>query len=220
MFILAKKMELKNPQRCMKEFDKIKKEIEESINLKDKLKNKTNCEHICVTFRKYKKGKDERLLANMQNDFFKYGRVLSEYDIINRFNQEDIIDDLALFLCINDIPVGFAQIINTDDGFMLGSVGIITDYRGLGLGKLLVSNIVLTGINLGIDNLHLYVTFNNTYAKRLYSSLGFIYRGYNIQYSETQIIKKFIYKIMSSIKSKKRKDVYYEKKSYEKMDTL
>lgn len=217
MIILAKAMELRNPRQSLYQYKLIKNELENSKELRAKLEYKLNMESICIDFRKFKHKSDEKLLANMQNDFFKYGKLLTETDIIRRFNEGDILNDLSIFLCVNGIPIGFGQIVDTDHGFMLGSVGILTEFRGLGLGKLLISYMIKAAIDAGLDNLYLYVRVNNKVAKKLYRSLGFIHKHYSIQVIESKSLKQKISILKNKIKLTWRR--LNEKKNNEKVDS-
>lgn len=217
MIVLSKAMELRNPKQSLYQYKQIKNKLENSCELREKLEKTLNIDSICIDFRKFKHNCDEKLLANMQNDFFKYGKLLTPNDITQRFSEGDIISDLSIFLCANGIPIGFGQVVDTDHGFMLGSIGILSEFRGLGLGKLLIAYMIKASIDAGLDNLYLYVRVNNKVAKKLYSSLGFIHKHYSIQVIESKTIKQrlslFIHKIQLLRRNRN------EKKSNEKMDS-
>lgn len=217
MIILTKAMELRNPRQSLCQYKLIKNELEKSKELREKFKKKLNMDSICIDFRKFKHKSDEKLLAIMQNDFFKYGKLLTEKDIARRFNEDDILNDLSIFLCVNGIPIGFGQIVDTKHGFMLGSIGILKEYRGLGLGKLLISYLIKASIDAGLDNLYLYVRINNKVAKKLYRSLGFIHKHYSIQIIESKTIKEQISILTNKIKFMWRRS--NEEKNNEKVDS-
>lgn len=193
MIVLAEYMVLKNAGKSTREFESYKKSIEDSCKIKEKCKKIVSGNNkINIGFRRFRLGMDERLLANMENNFFKYGKVMTEELIKERFDKSTTLNDLAIFICINNIPVGFGQVIYTDDGYMLGSVGIIDKYRGCGLGKLLVSYIVRASIEYGVRNLHLYVRLTNRKARKMYSSLGFKHKKYSIMLDLQKIKTIFI----------------------------
>lgn len=183
MIVIAESMALKNASKSIEWFDANKVAVE--CNDIVKLKCKNLMEHnneINIGFRKFRPGIDERLLANMENDFFKYGNIVTEEAIRERFEKTSSLTDLAIFICVNNVPIGFGQIVDTKNGFMLGSVGIVSEYRGCGFGKILVSYLVRAAIEYGLRNLHLYVRLNNKKARKLYSSLGFKHNGYSITF--------------------------------------
>lgn len=200
MIVIAELMTLKDTGRSIGKFKIHKVTVESSDKLKEKCKSLVaKDDKINISFRKFRPGKDEKLLANMENDFFKYGKIVTEEDINKRFMNATTLRDLAIFICINNIPVGFGQVIDTEKGYMLGSVGIVSKYRGCGLGKVLVSYIIKASISYGVRNLHLYVRINNRKARKMYSSLGFKRNGYSIMLEIPEKFKDIIVKFKNLI---------------------
>lgn len=61
--------------------------------------------------------------------------------------------------------------------FYLDSIGILPDYRGMGIGSRLITAICNKAFTDGHQNVGLIVDYDNPRAERLYTSLGFKHIG-------------------------------------------
>ena len=185
MFFLAESMVLKNTQKIYGKFEKCKEYAENNKKLIDKFSSEDK--NIEITFRNFALNKDEKLLANMQNDFFNYGELVTKEAVKERFASDYTMKDLAFFLCVNNEPVGYGQIIKEDNINLIGGVGILSEYRGCGLGKLMMMYLIDKGIEFGMNSINLYVVFNNHIARTMYRNLGFKHRSFTILYDTLRI---------------------------------
>lgn len=123
----------------------------------------------------FKNGQDEELRCNIQNEIFNdFNRIpLKVEDIANDIIQDYYIDGLSIFQKVNDIHVGYGQIVKNRDMFLLVNFGIINEFRGLSLGKIMLHNILTLAKKEGIKIVNLRVDENNYMAKNLYYEFGF-----------------------------------------------
>lgn len=84
----------------------------------------------------------------------------------------DCYDETALFalLYIDSKPAGTARIAKVEKGYKIGRIAILKEYRGLGLGAVIVNAVTEKAFNLGADTV--YVDAQN-YAVPFYEKLGF-----------------------------------------------
>ncbi|WP_278600698.1 GNAT family N-acetyltransferase [Clostridium tertium] len=120
-------------------------------------------------------GKDEELRCNIQNDIFGEWnrRPLTVEDIYNDMTQDYFLKDLCIFGMINNSYIGYGQIIFNREMFTIVNFGIVNDFRGIGLGKLLLHEIILYAKKSGIKNLAIRVDCTNINAINLYKWIGF-----------------------------------------------
>lgn len=125
--------------------------------------------------RKLVVGKDEELRCNLQNDIFGEWnrRPLSVEDIYSDMSQDYFLKDLCIFGMINNSYIGYGQIIFNRDMFTIVNFGIVNDFRGIGLGKLLLHEIILYAKKSGIKELAIRVDCTNINAINLYKWIGF-----------------------------------------------
>jgi len=137
-------------------------------------KNHFNSSTVFST-RKLIIGKDEELRCNIQNDIFGEWnrRPLTIDDIYSDMTQDYFLKDLCIFGMINNLYIGYGQIIFNRDMYTIVNFGIIKDFRGIGLGKLLLNDIILYAKKSGIKELAIRVDSNNTAAINLYKWIGF-----------------------------------------------
>ena len=74
---------------------------------------------------------------------------------------------------INNSYIGYGQIIFNREMFTIVNFGIVNDFRGIGLGKLLLHEIILYAKKSGIKNLAIRVDCTNINAINLYKWIGF-----------------------------------------------
>lgn len=128
-----------------------------------------------IRFRSFRMGEDEELRCKIQNNIFTEGnRVpLTIEDVYNDLNQDYYINDLAIFININNVTIGYGQIIFNRDMYTVVNFGIIDSYRGKGYGKLLLNKLINISNRRGIKLLHIRVDENNINARKLYELAGF-----------------------------------------------
>lgn len=128
-----------------------------------------------IVFRTFKIGADENLRCKIQNDIFSdWNRIaLTIEDVYNDLNQEYYINDLAIFIEVNNMIIGYGQIVFNRDVYTVVNFGIISEYRGRGYGKLLLNKLIILSKQRGMKNLYIRVDENNTKARNLYEWAGF-----------------------------------------------
>ena len=133
-------------------------------------------EHINFYTRKMVNGKDETLRCDIQNDIFEqWNRLpLTTEDIYADMAQDYYINDLCIFAILNNEYIGYGQIIYNRSMFTIVNFGITSKYRGLGLGKVFLNDIIKYAKDYGIDDLYIRVDSSNVKAINLYRKIGFI----------------------------------------------
>ncbi|GAA0086238.1 GNAT family N-acetyltransferase [Clostridium sp. CTA-7] len=136
---------------------------------------KTFDNNISFSTRKLAIGKDEQLRCNIQNEIFGEWnrRPLTVEDIYTDMTQDYFLKDLCILGMINNSYIGYGQIIFNREMFTIVNFGIIDEFRGIGLGKLLLHDIILYAKKAGIKNLSIRVDCNNINAINLYKWIGF-----------------------------------------------
>lgn len=139
------------------------------------VQNINDINDINITTKPYVEGLDEGLRCIIQNKIFESSdrEMLTADDIINDTMQEYYINGMSEFLLIDNLAVGFGQIIFSRDIYILVNFGIVPEFRGLGLGKLLLDSLISLCAKNNIDTLHLRVDNTNSIAMQLYTKTGF-----------------------------------------------
>lgn len=144
--------------------------------MKDQVYEKTNQKNkIKFSVRKLEAGKDEVLRCHLQNDIFAQvnRRPLNLDDIFADTAQDYYLDNLCFFGMVNNEYIGYGQIIFNRNMYTIVNFGIISKYRGLGLSKLLLNEIIMEAKNYGINDLYIRVDYDNIKAINLYKGIGF-----------------------------------------------
>ena len=130
-----------------------------------------------IYFKKFKIGKDEKLRCDIQNDIFhdKMRAEIDVTDIENDIKQEYYIEDLSIFLMMNNSAIGYGQVIYSRGRYTVVNFGIVSAFRGKGFGELLLKQIINECIDRNILDLYIRVDENNTKAINLYNKCGFKY---------------------------------------------
>lgn len=130
---------------------------------------------VNITFTKVNPKTEILLRCEVQNDIFENNnRVPIEIeDIENDIKQDYYIDDLAIFMRINNSVVAYGQIIYIRKKYTVVNFGVVNGLRGFGLGKLLLDHLINKAINKGIDEVVLRVDNKNLNAISLYEWIGF-----------------------------------------------
>lgn len=128
-----------------------------------------------IKFRKFKIGEDEKTRCKLQNDIFAdFNRTpITIEDVYSDLNQDYYINDLAIFIVVNNNIIGYGQIVFNRDMYTVVNFGILSDHRGNGYGKLLLNKLITISKERAIKNLYIRVDENNFKAIRLYESAGF-----------------------------------------------
>lgn len=130
---------------------------------------------ILISFQKVDIKNDALLRCEIQNNVFKnIDRVPIEVeDIENDFKQDYYIEDLAIFMKINNGVVAYGQIIYIRKMYTVVNFGVVDIFRGKGLGKLLLDNLISKAREKNISELALGVDKDNVNAISLYKWIGF-----------------------------------------------
>ncbi|MGG7059772.1 GNAT family N-acetyltransferase [Clostridium tertium] len=150
--------------------------LNEFNNKKNTFKYKFNInENIIFSLKKLNVGKDEKLRCDIQNDIFSQlnRKPLTVDDIYADMTQDYFLKDLSFFGMINNEYIGYGQIIFNRNMYTIVNFGIVTKYRGLGLSKILLSEIINKARGYGIKELYIRVDPDNTKAINLYKRIGF-----------------------------------------------
>ena len=128
-----------------------------------------------ITFSIVKKDKDEKARCLLQNEIFKNDdRIpINIEDIYYDEAQEYYFDKGAIFIELDNIPIGYGQIIIEDKVAIIVNFGIIEKYRKEGYGKVLLRYLLNIAMDNDFSKVSLKVDSNNVIAFKLYLSLGF-----------------------------------------------
>lgn len=142
---------------------------------REKLIPKLSSNKIDFSFRKFIKGKDEKLRCELQNDIFnKWNRMpLNVGDIYADMAQDYYLDEFSFLGVLNKIPIGYGQIIFNRTMYTIVNFGIISNFRSLGLGRIFLNEIINSAKVNKINDLYIRVDSDNIAAINLYKSIGF-----------------------------------------------
>ena len=142
---------------------------------REKLMIKLLSNNIDFSFRKFIKGKDEKLRCELQNDIFnKWNRMpLNVGDIYADMAQDYYLDEFSFLGVLNKIPIGYGQIIFNRNMYTIVNFGIISNFRSLGLGRIFLNEIINSAKVNKINDLYIRVDSENIAAINLYKSIGF-----------------------------------------------
>jgi len=83
------------------------------------------------------------------------------------------MEDLSLFIKLNNIAIGYGQIIFNRDMYTVVNFGILKEFRGYGFGKILLNELINAAKKMQINELFIRVEENNYSALKLYNWIGF-----------------------------------------------
>ncbi|KPU44853.1 mycothiol acetyltransferase [Oxobacter pfennigii] len=132
-----------------------------------------------VSFKTFKKGRDEYTRMWIQNDLFKGAKGHKDFnieDVLHEQKQIYFLEEGCIFLKYNDEIAGYAQVIyenHPDTKPYIVNFGIITKYRGLGLSKLLLNHTLNFIKRKDFNEAYVTVDSSNKKALRLYRKTGF-----------------------------------------------
>lgn len=160
-----------------KQIDKLVNTLTSDSNLLAKLNSlyNLNINKLNISIEKVVLNKDEELRCKMQNSIFSAStRIpLEIQDIENDIEQDYYINELSLFIKLNDIAIGYGQIIYNRDMYTVVNFGLINEFRGYGFGKILLNSLINKVKSMNIDELFIRVEENNYSALKLYNWIGF-----------------------------------------------
>ncbi len=128
-----------------------------------------------ITFSIVQRDKDEKARCALQNEIFKNDdRIpINMEDIIYDEEQEYYLDKGAIFIELNNIAIGYGQIIVEDGVAIIVNFGIVEKYRKKGYGKILLIYLLNIAKDNDFSKVSLRVDTKNVSAYNLYRSLGF-----------------------------------------------
>lgn len=151
-----------------------------TLNMKISLNNLSyTAPSEIVEFEVLKKGKQEELRCNIQNDVFRNDdrMPLTIDDMLYDEYQSYYYEEGAVFIKYNNKYAGYGQIILIDNVPTIVNVGILKEFRGKGLGSLLMQYLLNLLIKNGYKEVNLKVSSDNLIAIKMYSKLGFEVNG-------------------------------------------
>lgn len=111
---------------------------------------------------------DAEALYQIELSCFTSPWSLAQFECIHKF------DYAHFFVCEFDgVTVGFSGIYCLGDAELV-NIAVLPEYRGKGIGKLLLSHSLQKAKELGCENMLLEVRRSNDNAIKLYESFGFI----------------------------------------------
>lgn len=155
----------------------LKNSLEHNSNVIKSLNNlyNGNIRNINITTEKVLLDRDEELRCKIQNSVFSATtRIpLEVEDIQNDIEQDYYMEDLSLFIKLNNIAIGYGQIIFNRDMYTVVNFGILKEFRGYGFGKILLNELINAAKKMQINELFIRVEENNYSALKLYNWIGF-----------------------------------------------
>ncbi|WP_297714498.1 GNAT family N-acetyltransferase [Clostridium sp.] len=134
-----------------------------------------NIKEVKISIEKVILNRDEELRCKLQNSIFSAStRVpLEVEDIESDIEQEYYIKDLSLFIKVDNIAIGYGQIIYNRDMYTVVNFGILNEFRHYGFGKILLNHLIQAAKNMNIYDLYIRVEETNYNALKLYNWIGF-----------------------------------------------
>lgn len=152
--------------------------MEEDSNIIMKLNLSGNnfiCNKADTTFMEFVKGKHDQIRCNIQNEaFYESTRMpLSVKDIMYEYNKRFFINDMSIFINVNNVPIGYGQILLLDNKYTIANLCVLNKYQGQGYGKELLCYLLSLAKKKGLPDVYIKVKASNKRAYNLYRSLGF-----------------------------------------------
>ena len=125
---------------------------------------------------------EEELRVNLQNKIFnnvKNRNLLTIEEVLIEEKNSRFLKEYCFILEVNEIPIGYGQIVEIENQYFLVNFGIIPEFRNNGYGYKFLNVISQECAKKGIKHLYLSVNRHNTSAVELYKKDGFI-EIYNI----------------------------------------
>lgn len=98
--------------------------------------------------------------------------------------ESELRNNMAIYICLeyDGKVVAYVGLWKIYDEGHITNVAVLPKYRGLGLSKLLMHNMMEIAVNNDIERLTLEVRESNTVAINLYTKLGFVDTGKRPRY--------------------------------------
>lgn len=143
-----------------------------------------------ITFTIVEKDKDEKARCLLQNEIFKNNdRIpINIEDIYYDEAQEYYFDKGAIFIELDNMPIGYGQIIVEDNMAVLVNFGIVEKFRKEGYGKLFLSYLLNIAMDNDFSRVSLKVDSNNESALTLYHSQGFNIKRTLYTWQKTKVV--------------------------------
>lgn len=128
-----------------------------------------------VTFEPFIKGKHEELRCKLQNSIFMNvdREPLNIDDIYYDVMQDYFMVDGSIFMKYKGGYIGYGQIILDASTPTIVNFGITKEYRAMGFGKVLLTQLLNILYNKGFKKVKLKVDADNYVAYKLYCKMGF-----------------------------------------------
>jgi ribosomal protein S18 acetylase RimI-like enzyme len=132
-----------------------------------------------LSFREFIKGKDENLRCSIQNQVFEDENrtPVSIHDIYFDESQNYYLETGAVFLYQGLKCIGYGQIIIEKNCPYIVNVGVLSEFRGLGYGRILMYHLLNIISENDFSEVRLKVKNSNYKALNLYKGLGFTERS-------------------------------------------
>ena len=77
----------------------------------------------------------------------------------------------------NDRLVGYYNLLSTEDGYELGSLSVLPEYRHEGIGRALLTDAMIRAAARNADKMELSIVEENTILRKWYEDMGFTHTG-------------------------------------------
>lgn len=128
-----------------------------------------------ISFKQLIKGKDENLRLHLQNEIFKSeDRIpLDIGDIYYDEMQDYYLEDSSIFIKLNDIFMGYGQVIFKEGIHQIINFGILNNFQNKGLGSAFMKHLLNLIYLKGYNRARIKVDLFNYPAIAMYKKLGF-----------------------------------------------
>ncbi len=125
---------------------------------------------------------NEVITAIASEDIFAIQPDTLSVKSVHRFIERQLVEGAPMFIALdNERLVGWCEISLSDTAYSehsgVLSMGILTGYRGQGVGSWLIRKCISAGRSMGIERIELSVLENNPEAHRFYLGKGFKVEG-------------------------------------------
>lgn len=128
-----------------------------------------------ISFKQLIKGKDENLRLHLQNEIFKSeDRIpLDIGDIYYDEIQNYYLEDSSIFIKLNDIFMGYGQVIFKEGIHQIINFGILKNFQNKGFGTVFMKHLLNLIYSKGYNRARIKVDLFNYPAIAMYKRLGF-----------------------------------------------
>ncbi|MEG0306635.1 MAG: GNAT family N-acetyltransferase [Clostridium sp.] len=149
--------------------------LEMKKNITSIYEDKYTFENSHISFHVFEDGSDEVTRCSIQNVVFNSisRQAIREEDIICERYEKYYIPSGCIFINLDCIPIGYAQLIRKNEMIFMANFGIVPQYRNNGYGKFLLKYMLNIASDLGVSEVYLKCDSCNRDAVKLYESEGF-----------------------------------------------